>query len=251
MLVLEASRYSCKGVFLRASDQNQSKCRAQCLRLMTESETLMNTVQNTHEWSLACIIVSHFHWHKKQIVCLCLEGWRCSNSFAWLRAAIWPSSSLHLSPLLQDVWIVYLSVRPGLGKATARASADWCRSTAPPAVISVTVRSSSGNGSRSPGGRKKKKTEKVFSQLSSTRSCCEPFANGATGANRSSHAELRWRFSRVWFVGRLHLALGESVFYFWRVAAFQNAHTAGPLPVDCSLSEGCFTQELLIRQLPL
>lgn len=159
-----------------------------------------------------------------------------------------------LPPLLQDVWIVYLSVRPGLGKATARASADWCRSTAPPAVISVTVRSSSGNGSSSPGGRKKKKkkkTEKVFSQLSSTRSCCEPFANGATGANRSSHAELRWRFSRVWFVGRLHLALGESVFYFWRVAAFQNAHTAGPLPADCSLTEGCFTQVLLIRQLPL
>lgn len=163
------------------------------------------------------------------------------------------TKSCHLSPLLQDVWIVYLSVRPGLGKATARASADWCRSTAPPAVISVTVRSS-GNGSRSPGGRekkKKKKTEKVFSQLSSTRSCCEPFANGATGANRSSHAEPRWRFSRVWFVGRLHLALGESVFYFWRVAAFQNAHTAGPLPADCSLSEGCFTQVLLIRQLPL
>lgn len=101
------------------------------------------------------------------------------------------------------------------------------------------------------GKEKKKKTEKVFSQLSSIRSCCEPFANGATGANRSSHAELRWRISRVWFVGRLHLALGESVFYFWRVAAFQNAHTAGPLPVDCSLSEGCFTQVSLIRQLPL
>lgn len=129
---------------------------------MTESETLMNTVKNTHEWSLACVIVSHFHWHKKQIVCSCLEGWRCSNSFAWLRAAIWPSSSLHLSPLLQDVWIVYLSVRPGLGKATARASADWCRSTAPPAVISVTVRSSSGNGSRSPGGRKKKEDRESF-----------------------------------------------------------------------------------------
>lgn len=129
---------------------------------MTESETLMNTVKNTHEWSLACVIVSHFRWHKKQIVCSCLEGWRCSNSFAWLRAAIWPSSSLHLSPLLQDVWIVYLSVRPGLGKATARASADWCRSTAPPAVISVTVRSSSGNGTRSPGGRKKKEDRESF-----------------------------------------------------------------------------------------
>ena len=43
-------------------------------------------------------------------------------------------------PVFQVVWTGYLSVLPGLEKAIATASASWCKSTAPPAVISVTVR---------------------------------------------------------------------------------------------------------------
>lgn len=86
-----------------------------------------------------CILVSHLHWNRKWI--------GDPNSFAadWeLLSNPYPPPTYSISPsLLQDVWTGYLSVRPGLGKAIATASASWCRSTAPPAVISVTVRHSS------------------------------------------------------------------------------------------------------------
>lgn len=216
---------------------------------MAESETLMNTVQNTHEWSLVCVIVSHFHWHKKQIVCLCLEVFQffCLTKSCHLTLLL--TSSLPPPPgCLDRLFICPAWARKGYCESKRRLMQKHCPSSCD---FCYGKKQKWQWQQESRGKEKKKKTEKVFSQLSSTRSCCEPFANGATGANRSSHAELRWRFSRVWFVGRLHLALGESVFYFWRVAAFQNVHTAGPLPVDCSLSEGCFTQVLLIRQLPL
>ena len=165
-------------------------------------------------------MVSHCHWNQKLI--------RDPNS----SAADWeplsdpsppppppppPLHSLHplslslsLSLSLQDVWTGYLSARPGLGKAIATASASWCRSTAPPAVISVTVRRGSRKQQRSRGRKKKEKKnrKKVFSQLSSARSRCEPFANGATGANRSSQAEQRWVFSAICCGGEITLATG-------------------------------------------
>lgn len=149
-----------------------------------------------------CIVVSHFHWTKKQI--------RRPNSFASDWALLSDPDPPPPPHLFQDVWTGYLSVQPGLGKAIATASAGWCRSTARPAVISVTVRDSSSRKQQQSRGGKKKKS--LFSQLSSTRSCCEPFANGATGANRSSHAELWWGFARISFEGKLHLLLKESAF---------------------------------------
>ena len=56
--------------------------------------------------------------------------------------------------------------------------------------------------------KEKKNRKKVFSQLSSARSRCEPFANGATGANRSSQAEQRWGFSAICCGGEITLATG-------------------------------------------
>lgn len=54
-----------------------------------------------------------------------------------------PPSLILLSLLLQDVWIDYLSVPLGPGKATAKPKESSCKSTAPTAATSVTVRQSS------------------------------------------------------------------------------------------------------------
>lgn len=51
-----------------------------------------------------------------------------------------PPLLILFSLLLQDVWIDYLSVPLGPGKATAKAKESSCKSTAPTAATSVTVR---------------------------------------------------------------------------------------------------------------
>lgn len=144
-----------------------------------------------------CIIVSHFRWNQKQT--------GDPNSFAadWDLLSDPPPHSISssLPGCLDRLFICPAWARKGYCDSKRRlmqkhcpSSCDFCYGKTQRQQKAAAVQ-----------GEKKK----VFSQLSSTGSCCEPFANGATGANESSHAELWWGFSRISFEGRLHLPLGE------------------------------------------
>lgn len=195
------------------------------LAALKTNVALMNTVQTTHESSLACIMVSHFHWNQKQIGDL--------NSFA----AVWSSPSP--AGCLDRLFICPAWARKGYCDSKRKLMQKHCPSSCDFCYGKMQQQQQQQQRS---GGKKKGESFLSIEQRKELLWTVCQRSNGSQQVQQS-RAEVEVFKELIW----REIPLDTGLFYFWSIAAsperlygLRTFPQKRRLPVDWCLNKGCF-----------